>query len=136
MAVAERGRTGETYNVGGGNERNNRDVVGYICDVIDRCFAAQPSLAARFPSCPAASQQSCRTLIGYVTDRPGHDHRYAINADKLAGELGERCCVGFEHGLEQTIRWYLDHEDWWRDVTSGAYRTWLERNYGSRTSAA
>jgi dTDP-glucose 4,6-dehydratase len=136
MAVADRGRTGETYNVGGGNERNNRDVVGYICEVIDRCFAAQPSLAARFPSCPAASKQSCRTLISYVTDRPGHDHRYAINADKLASELGERCRVDFEDGLEQTIRWYLDHEDWWRDVTSGAYRTWLERNYGSRTSAA
>src|SRR5215470_9466274 len=67
MAVAERGRPGETYNVGGGNERNNRDVVGYICDVIDRCFAAQPQLAARFPSCPAASQQSCRSLISYVT---------------------------------------------------------------------
>jgi len=136
MAVAERGRTGETYNVGGGNERNNRDVVGYICDVIDRCFATQPQFAARFPSCPAASRQSCRTLISYVTDRPGHDHRYAINADKLASELGERCRVGFEDGLEQTIRWYLDHEDWWRDVTSCAYLTWLERNYGARTSAA
>jgi dTDP-glucose 4,6-dehydratase len=135
MSVVERGRIGETYNVGGGNERNNRDVVGTICDVIDRAFAADASLARRFASCPAASGQSCRSLISYVTDRPGHDHRYAINASKLAGELGERWSVGFEDGLAQTIRWYLDHEDWWRDVTSGAYRMWLERNYGSRTSA-
>ena len=137
MAVVERGRPGETYNVGGGNERNNRDVVGLICDLIDRAFAARRRRSpSRFPSCPAASKKSCRSLISYVTDRPGHDHRYAIDAGKLAGELGERCSVGFEDGLAQTIRWYLDHEDWWRDVTSGAYRTWLERNYGSRTSAA
>jgi len=135
MAVIERGCVGETYNVGGGNERNNRDVVGLICDLIDRSFAADPKLASRFPACPAASKKSCRSLIGYVTDRPGHDHRYAIDAGKLAGELGERCSVGFEDGLAQTVRWYLDHEDWWRDVTSGAYRTWLERNYGSRTTA-
>src|SRR5438105_4283229 len=76
MAVIERGRAGETYNVGGGNERNNRDVVGLICDTIDRAFAGDSSLTSRFPSCPAASGRSCRTLITYVTDRPGHDHRY------------------------------------------------------------
>ena len=80
MNVIERGRIGETYNVGGGNERNNRDVVGLICDTIDRAFAADPSLASRFPSCPAASGGTCRSLITYVTDRPGHDHRYAIDA--------------------------------------------------------
>ncbi|HLZ02765.1 MAG TPA: dTDP-glucose 4,6-dehydratase, partial [Bradyrhizobium sp.] len=132
MTVIERGRVGETYNVGGGNERNNRGVVGLICEIIDRAFAADTSLAARFPSCPAASRQSCRSLISYVTDRPGHDHRYAIDASKLATELGERCRIGFEEGLAQTVRWYLDQEGWWRDVTSGAYRAWLEENYGSR----
>jgi dTDP-glucose 4,6-dehydratase len=132
MAVVERGRPGETYNVGGGNERNNRDVVGLICDIIDRTFAADVSLAARFPSCPAALGGPCRALISFVTDRPGHDHRYAIDATKLATELGERCSVGFEDGLAQTVRWYLDQESWWRDVTTGAYRAWLDENYGAR----
>jgi len=111
MSVIERGRVGETYNVGGGNERNNREVVGQICDTIDAAFAADKGLAARFPSCPAASGASCRTLITYVTDRPGHDHRYAIDASKLATEIGNRCSVGFEAGLHQTVRWYLDRED-------------------------
>jgi dTDP-glucose 4,6-dehydratase len=132
MAVIERGRVGETYNVGGGNERNNRDVVALICEKLDRAFAADPSLAAHFPSCPAATQRSCRSLISYVTDRPGHDHRYAIDASKLAGELGNRCSVSFESGLDQTIQWYLEHEAWWRDVTSGAYKAWIDKNYGFR----
>ena len=132
MAVIERGRVGETYNVGGGNEQNNRDVVNLLCDVLDGAFAADPKLASRFPSCPAASGNSCRTLITFVTDRPGHDHRYAIDATKLAGELGNRCGVGFETGLGQTVHWYLDQEDWWRDVTSGAYKAWIDKNYGFR----
>jgi dTDP-glucose 4,6-dehydratase len=134
MAVIERGRIGETYNVGGGNECSNKDVVGLICDVLDRTFAGNTGLAARFPSCPAADGRSCRTLIGYVTDRPGHDRRYAIDSNKLAGELGNRCGVNFESGLEQTVHWYLDHEPWWRDVTSGAYKAWIDSNYGLRTA--
>ncbi len=132
IGVIERGRIGETYNVGGGNERSNRDVVGLICDTIDRAFAADQGLAARFPSCPAASGASCRALVTYVADRPGHDHRYAIDATKLETEIGSRCSVGFETGLPQAVRWYLDREDWWRDVISGAYRTWIASNYGSR----
>jgi dTDP-glucose 4,6-dehydratase len=132
MSVIEHGRAGETYNVGGGNERNNRDVVGLICDTLDAAFAADKNLASRFPSCPAASGASCRSLISFVTDRPGHDHRYAIDATKLATELGSRCSVGFEAGLRQTIHWYLDQEAWWRDVTSGAYQAWIAKNYGFR----
>ncbi len=132
LAVIERGRVGETYNVGGGNERNNRDVVGLICDTLDRAFAADANLASRFPSCPAASGNSCRSLISFVTDRPGHDHRYAIDAAKLAGELGNRCSVDFDDGLGQTVKWYLDHEDWWREVTSGAYKAWIDKNYSFR----
>ena len=132
MAVIARGRIGDTYNVGGGNERNNRDVVGLICDIIDRAFIEDPVLAARFPSCPAASKQSCRTLISYVTDRPGHDHRYAIDATKLSRDLGERSSVAFEPGLDKTVRWYLDREDWWRDVTSGTYKAWIDQNYSFR----
>jgi dTDP-glucose 4,6-dehydratase len=132
MSVIERGRIGETYNVGGGNERNNRDVVGMICEALDAAFAADPGLASRFPSCPAASGHGCGSLISYVTDRPGHDHRYAIDAGKLAGELDRQCSVRFETGLSQTVRWYLDQEDWWRDVTSGAYKAWIDKNYGFR----
>jgi dTDP-glucose 4,6-dehydratase len=132
MAVIEQGRVGETYNIGGGNEQNNRDVVGTICDTLDRAFATDPGLAARFPACPAAANRSCRSLISYVTDRPGHDHRYAINAGKLADELGQRCSVDFQSGLGQTIRWYLEQEDWWRDVTSGTYKAWINKNYGFR----
>ena len=132
MAVVERGRVGETYNVGGSNERNNRDVVDVICDTIDRAFAANAALAARFPSCPAASGRSTRTLISFVTDRPGHDHRYAINAAKLAGEIGFNGRVAFDGGLAQTVQWYLDNEAWWRDVTSGAYKAWIDKNYGYR----
>jgi dTDP-glucose 4,6-dehydratase len=132
MRVIEQGRIGETYNVGGGNERSNRDVVGLICDTLDEAFALDGDLALRFPSCPAASMTRCRSLISYVTDRPGHDHRYAIDATKLLTELGDRCRVGFEAGLRRTVRWYLDQEDWWRDVTSGAYQAWIAKNYSFR----
>jgi dTDP-glucose 4,6-dehydratase len=134
MAVIDRGKIGETYNVGGGNEKNNRDVVGQICDTLDRAFANDLKLASRFPSCPAATQRSCRSLITFVTDRPGHDQRYAIDAGKLAGELGKRCSIDFTSGLDQTIHWYLDHENWWREVTSGAYRAWIDKNYGFRVA--
>lgn len=132
MAVSERGRVGETYNVGGGNERSNLDVVGVICDALDRAFAADANLASRFPSCPAASGNSCRSLISFVTDRPGHDHRYAIDGGKLAGELGNKSSVNFDVGLRQTVNWYLDHQDWWREVASGDYKAWIDKNYGFR----
>ncbi len=134
MTVIEGGRIGQTYNIGGGNERNNRDVVGLICDSLDRAFAADAGLASRFPSCPAASGQSCHRLISYVADRPGHDHRYAIDATRLATELGQPSGTDFDRGLAQTIAWYLDHEDWWRDVTSGAYKPGSRRitDTGSR----
>jgi dTDP-glucose 4,6-dehydratase len=132
ISLVEQGRVGETYNVGGGNERNNRDVVGLICDSLDEAFAADKKLGSCFPSCPAVSGASCRSLISYVTDRPGHDHRYAIDATKLEAELGTRCSVGFETGLRRTIGWYLDQEGWWREVTSGAYQAWINKNYGFR----
>jgi dTDP-glucose 4,6-dehydratase len=132
MAVIEGGRIGETYNVGGGNERTNRSVVELICDTIDRAFVADTGLAQRFPCCPAAAGHSTSTLISFVTDRPGHDQRYAIDAGKLEAELGSRSRVEFDAGLAETVRWYLDHEAWWRDVISGAYRVWIDRNYGYR----
>jgi dTDP-glucose 4,6-dehydratase len=93
MRVMENGRIEETYNIGGGNERNNRDVVGLICDVIDRAFAADAALKARFPSCPAASAGSCRALISFVADRPGHDQRY-----------GDRCRQARRPALRRGVR--------------------------------
>ncbi|QAU45936.1 dTDP-glucose 4,6-dehydratase [Bradyrhizobium guangzhouense] len=134
MTIIERGSPGETYNVGGRSERNNRDVVGTICDLIDRAFAEDPALAARFPSCPAATKQSSHSLIRYVTDRPGHDHRYAIDSDKLAMKLGERCHITFEAGLDQTVHWYLDHQSWWDEIVTGGYKAWLDKNYSFRTA--
>jgi len=132
MSVIERGRVGETYNVGGGDERNNRDVVGLICDTLDREFSANSKLVSQFPSCPASAGDSCRSLVTYVADRPGHDLRYAIDASKLARELGKRGSVRFEVGFEQTVRWYLGQEGWWRDVISGNYETWVEKTTASR----
>jgi dTDP-glucose 4,6-dehydratase len=132
IGVIERGRIGETYNIGGGNERNNRGVVGLICDAIDAAFSGDPALHSRFPRCPAAKGSSCHTLIQFVTDRPGHDHRYAIDSSKLARETGSRCSIGFESGLQQTVNWYLEQESWWRDVINGTYRDWIEKNYSLR----
>jgi len=102
--IAERGRIGETYNVGGRNERRNIDVVSRICELMDRF---------RSTSQPHAE------LISYVTDRPGHDARYAIDATKLETELGWKAQENFDTGIEKTVRWYLDNEWWWAPLRSG-----------------
>ena len=118
-AVLDRGRVGETYNIGGNSERTNLDVVTAICDLVDEM-------------CPDARIGPRRSLITFVTDRPGHDRRYAINASKIAGELDWRPAERFEDGLRRTVRWYLDQMDWVERVRTGAYRTWIEQNYGER----
>ena len=107
--VLTRGRSGETYNVGGDGERTNRAVVEAICDALDRLA-------------PVAGAAPRRDLIRLVADRPGHDWRYAIDAGKLAAELGWRPRRAFAAGLAATVRWYLDNRPWWEAVTSGAYR--------------
>jgi dTDP-glucose 4,6-dehydratase len=104
--IATSGRIGEKYNVGGRNEQRNIDVVSTICEVLDRL---RPSKAPR------------ASLIEYVTDRPGHDHRYAIDATKLETELGWRATQTFATGIEQTVRWYLDNEWWWRPLRDKTY---------------
>jgi dTDP-glucose 4,6-dehydratase len=129
--VLERGRLGETYNIGGGAEVANSDLIGLLCDEIDRCFAADKGLAARFPRCPAASGGSTRGLIVFVKDRPGHDRRYAICGDKLVSELGFRARRTLTDGLRRTIDWYLSNEPWWRAVQTGAYRDWMKLQYGA-----
>lgn len=130
--VLERGRPGETYNVGGDGEMANVDVVDLLCAAIDARFSRDPLLAARFPDCPAARGGNCRELVAFVKDRPGHDRRYAICADKLASELGFRSRTVFADGLCSTVDWYLANEPWWRAIQNGAYREWIALNYGAR----
>ena len=117
MRVLEAGRVGETYNIGGWNEKPNLEVVHVLCDTLD---------ALR----PRADGQSYRTQITFVQDRPGHDRRYAIDARKIERELGWRPQETFETGIRKTVQWYLDHADWVSGVTSGAYRQWVDTQYG------
>src|SRR5277367_3122685 len=118
-AVLSQGRLGETYNIGGSNERKNIDVVTTICDILDELT-------------PNAGIGPRRKLITFVKDRPGHDRRYAIDATKIRTELGWTPKTSFELGIRKTIEWYLANLNWVRDVRSGAYLDWLELNYKER----
>lgn len=117
--VLEDGRLGETYNIGGNSERANIDVVTAICDILDELR-------------PSAAIGPRRKLITYVQDRPGHDRRYAINAEKIARELNWQPTLQFETGIRRTIEWYLSNMDWVNNVRSGAYHQWIEQNYAER----
>lgn len=121
-AILQRGGVGETYNVGGRNEWRNIDIVKRLCAILDRRFAEQPALRAQFPKSPAARGEPVEGLISFVTDRPGHDWRYAIDATRIERELGFQPRESFETGIEKTVDWFLANESWWRDVQSGAYR--------------
>jgi dTDP-glucose 4,6-dehydratase len=117
--VLKQGRVGETYNVGGNNEKTNLDVVHTLCAILD---ARQPRPdGVRYVS-----------LISYVKDRPGHDRRYAIDSRKIMRELGWRPEESFESGIDKTVEWYLTHPEWIAQVRSGAYRHWIEQNYQQR----
>ena len=113
--VLQDGQPGQTYNIGGDNERANIDVVNLLCDRLDARFGTDSSLAQRFPDSPAASGKA-RTLVEHVQDRPGHDWRYAIDASKIKTELGFSPQHTFEQGIETTIDWYLVNEDWWQQL--------------------
>ena len=127
--VMEKGRLGETYNIGGNNECANIDIVKEICARIDQAFAERPELARAFPEAPPASGRETTTLITFVKDRLGHDWRYAIDAGKSERELGYEPVETFDSGLRKTLDWMLGHENWWRAVMDGSYRDWLEKNY-------
>ncbi len=128
-AVIERGREGEVYNVGGKNEWANIDIVRLVCTLVDDAVRADGSLAARYPSTPAAGGRTAETLITFVADRPGHDRRYAIDPSKIERELGFLPEETFETGIRRTVAWFLQHDDWWRAVMDGSYLRWLETNY-------
>jgi dTDP-glucose 4,6-dehydratase len=120
-AVLERGRVGETYNVGGGNQRTNREVVHTVCALLDELV-------------PASVHRPHAQLIRTVADRPGHDRRYAIDARKIESELGWTAAESFESGLRKTVEWYLASGAWIERVTTGAYRHWIDTNYSDRTN--
>lgn len=117
--ILEAGRPGECYNVGGGNEMSNREVVLLLCDILDEVV-------------PHLSGVSYREQITYVKDRPGHDHRYAIDARKLERELGWKPSETFGTGIRKTVHWYLRNHDWVRKAQRGSYREWTERQYGKQ----
>lgn len=131
-ACLTQGRVGETYNIGGGAELPNLAVIETLCSAVDAAFAADPGLARRFPNAPAAKGQSTSTLKTFVTDRPGHDRRYAIDETKARAELGYAPARNFAQGFAETLEWYLANENWWRSVMDGSYREWCDSNYGTR----
>jgi len=116
--VLERGKAGESFNIGGGEEKHNLEIVEIICSILD-------DLRPHDPVVPH------RKLITFVKDRPGHDRRYAIDCRKIERILGWKPRESFESGIRKTIRWYLEHEPWVSEVTSGSYRQWIESHYAT-----
>jgi dTDP-glucose 4,6-dehydratase len=117
VRVLQSGKVGEVYNIGGWNEKTNLEVVHLLCDTLDE-------------SRPRADGMSYREQMVFVADRPGHDRRYAIDARKIEGHLGWKPAETFETGIRKTVRWYLENQWWVGNVTSGAYRSWIEKHYG------
>ena len=119
IKVLEQGRPGETYNIGGGAERENIEIVNLLCDILDERLNRK-------------GESSSRSLIRFVADRPGHDRRYAIDASKINRELGWKPGYTFENAMISTVDWYLNHMEWVNSIRSGEYRKWLELNYQDR----
>ena len=120
--IIQRGKPGQTYNIGADNERTNIDVVHLLCAIVDQRFAADPLLAERFPNAPCTSGERADSLITFVADRPGHDTRYAIDASRIVDELGYQARMDFATGLQHTVDWYLTHQSWWQSILDGSYR--------------
>ena len=131
-AVLAKGQVGETYNIGGGAELPNLTVIDTLCSAVDAAFAADTSLARRFPAAPAARGVATASLKTTVTDRPGHDRRYAIDERRARDELGYSPQRTFAQGFASTLDWYLANEPWWRAILDGSYRDWVATNYAGR----
>ena len=125
--ILEAGRPGETYNIGGWNEKANIDIVNTVCGLLDELApAASRDVTDSRTGKPIGNYEE---LIEFVADRPGHDRRYAIDARKIERELGWRPAETFETGIRKTVQWYLNNQDWVQNVQSGAYRDWIQQQY-------
>jgi dTDP-glucose 4,6-dehydratase len=127
--ILSKGTPGEVYNIGGGTETENIKLVHTLCAIADECFREEQTLRSAHPHCVAARGEQTASLIKFVTDRPGHDRRYAIDQRKIERELGYRAATSLDAGLRDTFRWYLANEGWWRGVMDGSYRDWLQMHY-------
>ncbi len=127
--VLRAGTTGGTYNIGGGTELTNIELVERLCDLTDQIIGADTALQARYPDAPASKGVASKALIEYVADRPGHDWRYAINISRIESELGYRPETDIDQGLADTLRWYLTNQDWWLAVMDGSYQQWIDSQY-------
>ena len=115
--IMKKGRRGETYNIGGHNEIENIVLVEMLCDILDEILRQ-------------GRDKSCKKLITFIKDRPGHDRRYAMDFSKLRHELGWSPAESFESGIRKTITWYIDNRDWVKRVKSGEYKSWIKEQYG------
>ena len=116
--VLSQGGVGETYNIGGRSEKKNLEIIGDICELLDELRPNDPVVPHR-------------KLVTFVKDRPGHDRRYAMDTRKIERDLKWQPQETFESGIRKTVCWYLEHEDWVRDVTSGSYREWMAKHYAT-----
>ena len=126
-AVLNKGRLGETYNIGGRCEMQNIEIVNIVCKEVDSLIEQDEGLELRYPY-----EGKRSSLIKYVTDRPGHDRRYAIDCNKIETELGWRPEVTFEEGMKKTIEWYVTNRAWWESILSGEYLKYYDAQYGDR----
>lgn len=127
--IMNRGKAGETYNIGGDSEKTNLQVVEKICDTLEELVPIKQNVHIKLQK---SKVRHYRDLITFVTDRPGHDRRYAICFDKIRNQLNWEPQTTFESGIRQTIQWYLRNESWIENIVSGGYRDWIKKHYGSR----